>query len=486
MLEESKYLGKSMAAARAKRRPGRGEFVQRNGDPRTVFDADYDKIFYSSAFRRLTHVAQVVPAGDGHLLHNRLTHSSKVAAVGRDIANRLWAKANKTHDFVDIFKEFGGLNPTVVAAGALAHDIGHPPFGHAGEQALQQCLAAFPGEVDSFEGNAQSLRNVVRFSIGGDSAPGLNLSSATMNAFQKYPWKYEDAPFKEDEPGRKFGVYSDAEYDLRQHLDARSYLPQRLGKRRCIEAQVVDMADDITFAVHDMEDFIRCNLIPAARMRVGGGLEETRDIHREAKKILLNQVANNHWLLGQATPAKTEIDEDALSKAWQTIQSSMPSFDGGPYRATERHRGDLRNFVTYMVSFLLNHVKVSEEFGADMDDDGAMVLALLRAVMRVLVIRSPQMSQSQYGQSAVVTRLFEAWNTALIGTRPQYDLLPMRMISYARSVHTVHADHGEIPAPLRLRIVADCIAQLTDQEAEDTDKELFGLERRPLVSPFTL
>ncbi|MFD1720292.1 deoxyguanosinetriphosphate triphosphohydrolase family protein [Amnibacterium endophyticum] len=325
------------------RRSGAGPIAPQ--DPRSPYQRDHDRVFYSSEFARLEGVTQVVTL-TANSLHNRLTHSYRVEQVGESITLAL---KKQGHD----------VNVDVVATAALAHDIGHAPFGHTGEEALQNALQCvehrrehndFEGRqgrkiredvyeqvcknnppcalMDSFEGNAQSLRIVALLAPKSDNPTpfGLDLMQRTLRATVKYPWLKGAHPTKLE----KWGAYDCDRAILEWVLGG----PLGTPAEQSLEAQIMDTADDIAYAVHDLEDFYKARLIPIANLRVGSPdfvkvLNYAVTDPDKSKFKGLREVHRHYGLLGRAEEAAiTAIESARANPGATTATASIETADG--------------------------------------------------------------------------------------------------------------------------------------------------------------
>ena len=314
------------------------------------------------------------PASTGpsaELLHNRSAHSVKAAQLGRRIAERLIKMDGAVARFLD---------PDVVEASCLGHDLGLPPFGHIGEAELHRLLAPIGG----FEGNAQTLRLLTKLSVKGDG-PGLDLTRATLNAVIKYPeLRTRDLAltphdWTDRRYGDKAGVYlTEAEFLqwCREGL---------VGTARTPEATLMDWADDVTYAVHDLEDFFQAGLVPLDRFT-------------EVKQWIFAH------LLARADKWKGFSRSDAHD-ALERLEDEVSMGRVAPYSDSIEHRSLLRQVVSKLLTRYVNAVEISGD-AIYVDRKAQYEVVLLKEMTRFFVIDSPPLRLKQMGQVLILRRVF--------------------------------------------------------------------------------
>lgn len=382
---------------------------------RTDFQRDRARVLHSAALRRLGGKTQVVVAGHDDFVRTRLTHSLEVAQVGRELATTL------------------GCDPDVVDTACLAHDLGHPPFGHNGEKALAAVMAGHGG----FEGNAQSLRLLTRIEpkvIRPDgSSAGLNLTRASLDAALKYPW----GP---GERGAKFGYYAEDADVVAWVREGAAAAGAGESGRRCLEAQVMDLADDIAYSVHDVEDAIVGGwLAPSA-------LDSTEVTGRVAELV-------REWYL----PAVEDAEVAAALTRLREQPWFVTDFDGS--RASLAALKDMTSeligrfcWATATATLAWHGHRPLVRYAADLviPADSEVEIAALKGVAAVFVMTLVDRQQDYEAERALltglVTRLADGDGAEL-------------ETPFADDYRSATTDSG------RLRAIVDQVASLTDASA---------------------
>ncbi|WP_120004837.1 dGTP triphosphohydrolase [Nesterenkonia muleiensis] len=476
------------------------------------FRADLERIRFSPYFSRLSAVTQVISqTGAGLAVHNRLTHSLKVAAVARAIAVALSAAEGHTKRTLE---SLGGCHPVVVQAASCAHDVGHPPFGHLGEQTLDRLAREHFGLSEGFEGNAQSFRIMARLDQHNRHDAGLNLTAAVRSAIVKYPWVRADGlgerPGTETERGlappvggggaKKFSAYA---VDLHNMLQARGAYP-RIGQRQqTVECSVMDVADDIAYSLHDLDDFYRAGLLNQTAISA-----EFRTWHAERRQLAE---------MDQATLVRTErapgrslellwrrlyakdawiADQDAFTQAVDRVSEDVVEgllrvpFDGS--RQAER---SLATFTATWIGHLQNSVEVHaaphvRSGHVNLNQAAWHEVAVLKFLHERFILDRSDLTVYQRGQAKLLERLvlgFSAWlddaHDVRRAPRRLLDLVTLATEDMLR----LHQDSPELlgaadePALLRQakgRGIIDYIASLTDAQATSLDALLAGTSER--------
>lgn len=427
------------------------------GDPRKPFQRDRDRVLYCPEFRRLSGVTQVASATEGDVFHNRLTHSLKVAQVGRRLAERLLGDSSS-----EVVAGWGGLDPDVVETAGLAHDLGHPPFGHHGEEVIREAVDQAQGEKgtstqaeesDGFEGNAQSFRIVTRLAAHMDSDrdqeyAGLNLTRATLNAILKYPWYRGEA---EERPTKWSAYRADAELFMWVRQMNGASPAGSPEQRRSLEAELMDWADDVTYAVHDLEDFYRAGLIPIHRLRAGTELD--RFIAEAGKRPHLSNRSDD---LANVLRASLGV----------MVQLDTP-YDGGRHQRRIVNQATSALISQFVSADAIRINPPSEEVGIYIHPDVRLQVDLLKEVTRYYVIDHPRIAGVREGQREMLRRLFGIYVDVVEGSRSRA-LLP-------KAIHD-RSNSGD-GAP---RLVADFLAGMTERQVIQTHHRLTGITPGPI------
>ncbi|WP_267895868.1 deoxyguanosinetriphosphate triphosphohydrolase family protein [Parvularcula marina] len=415
-------------------------------DQRSEFARDRDRILYSSAFRRLAGITQIVKVGDEDIFHTRLHHSLKVAQIARRIA-----EYNRSKPAARFLK----INPEVAEAAALAHDIGHPPFGHIGEQVLNELVSQT--DTDGYEGNAQSFRILTKLSVRFLDVSGLDLTRATLAAILKYPW-HRDKENSDRE--RKWGAYKTEEADFRFARAAFNHTYSQTA-----EAALMDYADDIAYSVHDLEDFHRCNAIPWSLIFAdndGAGVVDRayRSWHRAP------------------SDAKERL-RIALQTVKETFEWTFKTELQRPYDGSTEARRKLRSLTSRLIGTYIKAAEPLPEKKICADKPVIKIeqrrydeIRVLKAITRDYIIDNPSLMAQQLGQKKIIADLFEIISSEAKVSRPKF--LPFRLSD-------LYSIDGNNPNPARF--AADCISSLTEQETIKLHARLTGLSSGSVLDP---
>jgi len=409
-------------------------------DIRSPGQIDHDRILYTSAFRRLAGVTQVVGPLEGHVFHNRLTHTLEVAQVARRLAERLRVL------YPDAVMANGGLDPDVAEAAGLAHDLGHPPFGHIAEAELDR-LARHFGAHDGFEGNAQSFRILTRLAAHRRGYDGLNLTAATLNAVLKYPWFRGDGPAKKQ---KKFGAY---------RTEAESFRHARQGRRnqrQSLEAAVMDHADAIAYSVHDLDDFYRAGLIPLETIFPRISIEI--EAFKTAGKVPATVIEKNRW---------------AIERMWFYLGEIRTR-----YSASYPERVLLRAASSRLIDLFVSTVGLDSTGRAVslliVPDFVEVQMRFLQNLVWRYVITNPALGTQQEGQRRVINTLFTTYRDAIRAGRDGEILIPPGFKQEFDAIQGMPAK-ARYRGARETRLAVDIVASFTDQQAVALYRRMIGV-----------
>jgi dGTPase len=374
---------------------------------RTEFMRDRARVIHSAALRRLAAKTQVAVPWENDFQRTRLSHSLECAQIGRELGESL------------------GADPDLQDTACLAHDLGHPPFGHNGEEALAEIAEDFGG----FEGNAQSFRLLVRLEAktvdSEGKSVGLNLTRASLDGSTKYPWP-------RSQNSRKFGVYDD---DLEVFTWMRTGAPI---DKKCIEAQIMDWSDDCAYSVHDLEDAIFTNQVSVKNFE-----KDFQELHT----VMVRDYGSD------ATEQEAVQAHQRLSAL-----SAWPHYYDGTHRSLARLKDSTSQLIgRFVLAAELETRKVHGDgplsrYSADLEipRDQVIEVDFLKAIAGHYLINAPH-SQERYAKQQIIIR----------------EIVEMLLASAPRELDSffLKAWNQAGDETARMRVIIDQVAALTDPGA---------------------
>ena len=483
-----------------------GEPEYAEGD--SAFRTDLERIRFSPYFARLSAVTQVIgQTGAGPLVHNRLTHSLKVTAVARSIAVELQTRLAESDDLPPEYV----CDPVVAQAAASAHDLGHPPFGHLGEKVLDRLAREKLGLVDGFEGNAQTYRILATLDVCHGPKMGLNLTAATRSAVAKYPWTpaVDITPLAGGPlpPGlrisstgelsvRKYSAYF---LDAQDLADAREVSHGLLPLQQSLEGSVMDIADDIAYSIHDVDDFHRAGLL--SQGAVAREFREWNEHTTELRGLDDGQLLMQHARPGSALELLRRklhrdddwiADDDAFVAAVREVSEEVVDgllagdFDGSI--AAERA---LSSFTSRWIHHLQDSVVMAPRNNprtglVTLNRQAWHDVEVLKFVHRQFGLNRPDIALYQRGLSRVILRVVKGL-TAWLNDAPDRSRVPLRLMELVEIATDGYAtlatdrpegiplvEHGEVRNLGRGRGVLDYVASLSDGQAIAVSEAIDG------------
>lgn len=441
-------------------------------DYRRPFARDYDRLIHRPAFRRLQGKTQVVTPGQADFFRTRLTHTLEVAQISRRLAETL------------------GSDPDATEASAILHDLGQPPFGHVGDEALCDAidriarswgLKSSPetppqdafDEVGGFEGNAQSFRLATHSLQRRPGKPGLNLTRTVLDGAIKYPWFRDQEGIKNS--GKKWCFFP-TEVGAAQWV--RDSVPDDRSHSKSLEAQIVEWADDLVYAIHDLEDWFKAGLMPLELLR------SSEDARAELKgRLVLQEWAPEEPRSDDKLNAGPEDDPYTAAEIRTAVDDlfrrgagmgALPSpfqLIRKPFDGSHQSKAGVAFMRTRLFNLFVTETSCSDRplsrrppkrhyNDLAISREARRTNDILRKMLWIYVIDRPRMATQQAGQKRVVETLTEIYCAAAkLGPRGAegVNLFPHDAKEQLK--------RDDLPRPERLRLVADHIAGMTDSYA---------------------
>ncbi len=396
-------------------------------EERSPFERDRSRIIHSAAFRRLQGKTQVITVGEGDFLRTRLTHSLEVAQIGKGVALRL------------------GANSDLVEAISLVHDIGHPPFGHAGEQELQSLMKPYGG----FEANAQNIRVLTELETKSDAYNGLNLTRAVIDGQMKYKDTF-------DGQLKKFIYCDDARVMEWAGDDAEAVSCLSNGRSKSFECQIMDWADDVAYAVHDLEDSIHTGYISFASLQ---------DDRRRGEAI--------DRVVSEFCQYSTDVAE-VCNSFLRILRDRYPTFQGlDAFHSRQSQKASRKQLASFLINRYIKATQRIEKIEIPKDQlsyrywyrvyvpiQYRIEVTFIKRLIQRFVIESPQIRTLEEKGRYIIRTLFckfmEGDNARALLPEDWKERLDL--------------DHSQTT---KARVVSDYISGMTDSYAQKTYARLY-------------
>jgi len=394
-----------------------------------------------------------------------------VAQVARRLAEKITYIAERNEGKGRIIAELGGIDPDVAEAAALAHDFGHPPFGHVGEESLSEVLEA-ANISEGYEGNAQAFRIVTKLIVRSEVHKGLNPTKATLDALLKYPWKRAN----DRNSGKKYRKYGYYESEEPEFEWARNHGIRYSAGQKSLEAQIMDLADDIAYSVHDAEDFVRAGLIPLHIFVPKEG-EPDRYTADSEQGIFLETAAERRHIISEGL-----ISIDAYKEAFKKLATSIPLTTS--YKGTRRDRAGLHHYCSGLINTFMDNVQVeipTEENDYQcivMDNGKEKEIDMLKELTWYYVIDNPSLAAVQEGQRFIIKKLFEVYFDAANALPNNTKRLKLFPGEFQQDIQ-----QADTPGK-KARVVADLIASMTDHQARQVYHRFTGTSDGSILAEY--
>jgi len=397
----------------------------RAADYRSAFEVDRDRLIHTHPFRKLQSKTQVFLSGEYDFYRTRLTHSMEVAQIGRSICHYLRRQGG-------VLAEDFHIDHDLVEAVCLAHDLGHPPFGHSGERTLQELMLPWGG----FEGNAQTLRLLTGTIYENESgARGLGATRALLDGVLKYKSLFREFT----EPPSQHFLY-DPQVTVRDFVFGGAAIPKdlqtpdKLNLFKSVECQIMDWADDAAYSLNDITDGVKAGFLTIERIE--------------------------RWAAGEPIDAFRQGLLDTLFAAIRAdgVEHSLSQRIGGFIRACRLR--ERKNFMSGQTNRYRYELVVAEE---------ALTEALFfKKMANDIIFESPQLQQLEHKARKVLFDLWEScWHNHVAKPRRVIRILPPRV---ARLIDAADTE------PEKARLICDWLSGLTDGMIVRTYRQLFDPE----------